>query len=510
VREKTLHILLVEDSAGDARLIREMFHEERSDSFVLTHVFRMRDAELQLAKGEVDIVLLDMGLPDEHGLETLRRVQAAAPNVPVIVLTGLDDEVLAAKAMKEGAQDYLIKGEIESRALPRALRHAIERHRMQVEADLLRTIQSQARVNLVLDCTSDTVFAVNHDWIFLYGNRKAMETLPDFKVGESYWACFPNINSTSTDQLLRRAMADRSEIKFESYFEQNEQWYMVHAFPTEDGLSIFLSNVTEDKKMRDRLELEQMLREKRIEALSHMAGGLAHEISNPLAIIHGTASDLRRLASEEASITALDVLKACDRIVQTSDRAMKILRGLRGFAHEGSQDPMQLASINEIVEQSLELQYNRFDRHDIELRLDLSPDPPPFLCREIQIGQITTNLLNNAFDAIVQSNCQERWINVKTDHGEHEIRMYVTDSGPGVEDHFKTHLMEPFFTTKEFGLGMGVGLSLSRAIAQDHGGTLILLNDTKNTCFRLAVPFNQEVDQRGNSTTVSEDRHEYI
>jgi DNA-binding response OmpR family regulator len=130
MRGKNLRILVVEDSAGDARLIREMFREERPESFVLTQVSHMHEAEIQLLKGTVDVVLLDMGLPDGHGLDTLRRALAAAPNVPVIMLTGLDDEVLAAEAMKEGAQDYLIKGQIENRALPRALRHAIERHRM--------------------------------------------------------------------------------------------------------------------------------------------------------------------------------------------------------------------------------------------------------------------------------------------------------------------------------------------------------------------------------------------
>jgi PleD family two-component response regulator len=77
----------------------------------------------------------------------VRRAHAAAPSVPLIVLTGLDDEALAAEAMKEGAQDYLIKGQIESRALPRALRHAIERHRMQTETDLIRTTRCSLRMN---------------------------------------------------------------------------------------------------------------------------------------------------------------------------------------------------------------------------------------------------------------------------------------------------------------------------------------------------------------------------
>ena len=492
MREKPTQILLVEDSAGDTRLIREMFHDEKPESFVLTQVSRIRDAEIQLLKGTVDVVLLDMGLPDGHGLETLRRALAAAPSVPIIMLTGLDDEVLAAEAMKEGAQDYLIKGQIENRALPRALRHAIERHRMQAETDLLQTLRSKARVASVLECTSDCVLMMDHDWVILYGNRKAFESFPTSNVGDGYWSCFSGVFSDSVEQQLRVAMSDRLELRLEEYSSQYEQWYKIHAFPTDDGLSIFFSNITEDRKIRDQLELEQMLREKRIEALSHMAGGLAHEISNPLAIIHGTANDLKSLADGEIAFAGLDALKACDRIVQTADRAMKILRGLRGFAHDGGQDPMQSASLNEIVEQCLELQHNRFDRHRVELHLDLDLVDPGILCREVQIGQIVTNLLNNAFDATVQSNCAERWISLKTQHSEQEIRMDVTDSGPGIEDHFKSHLMEPFFTTKEFGLGMGVGLSLSRAIAQNHGGTLTLLNDTINTCFRLSLPFFPE------------------
>jgi signal transduction histidine kinase len=143
MKEKAIQVLLVEDNAGDARLLREMFSKERPDSFELTHLLRMSEAVIHLAKGGVDIVLLDMGLPDAHGLDTVRRAHAVAPGVPMIVLTGLDDEALAAEAMKEGAQDFLIKGQIENRALPRALRHAIERHRMQTETGLIRTQQIQ-------------------------------------------------------------------------------------------------------------------------------------------------------------------------------------------------------------------------------------------------------------------------------------------------------------------------------------------------------------------------------
>jgi DNA-binding response OmpR family regulator len=120
-------LLLVEDNAGDANLLREMLNEPGPNNTTLTHVKRLSEAEQYLAVHLVDIILLDLGLPDTQGLAAVRRTRAAAPHVPVVVLTGMDDQTLAANALREGAQDYLIKGEIEARGLRRALRYAIER-----------------------------------------------------------------------------------------------------------------------------------------------------------------------------------------------------------------------------------------------------------------------------------------------------------------------------------------------------------------------------------------------
>jgi diguanylate cyclase (GGDEF)-like protein/PAS domain S-box-containing protein len=155
MKEKPLQVLLVEDNARDVRLLREMFSTEKIDTFKLTHLLCMRDAEIHLAKGGVDIILLDIGLPDEHGLNTVRRAHAVAPGVPIIVLTGTDDETLATKAMKEGAQDYLIKGEIDSRRLLRSLRYAIERKTME-EALFAEKERALATLNCMGDALACT------------------------------------------------------------------------------------------------------------------------------------------------------------------------------------------------------------------------------------------------------------------------------------------------------------------------------------------------------------------
>jgi signal transduction histidine kinase/HPt (histidine-containing phosphotransfer) domain-containing protein len=124
---RAVRVLLVEDNAGDARLMREMLKESVSWTYDLAHYDSLEKAVTHLLANPVDIVLLDLGLPDASGLGSVQRALAAAPSVPFVVLTGLDDESLAAQALQDGAQDYLIKGQIEARGLLRALRYAIER-----------------------------------------------------------------------------------------------------------------------------------------------------------------------------------------------------------------------------------------------------------------------------------------------------------------------------------------------------------------------------------------------
>jgi two-component system, cell cycle sensor histidine kinase and response regulator CckA len=121
-------LLVIEDNPGDARLLREMLVEDGKPSTNVVHVETIRDAEAHLAANAVDVILLDLGLPDAQGLEAVRRAHAAAPHVPLVILTGLDDESLAVNALQIGAQDYLVKGQIETRGLSRALRYAVERN----------------------------------------------------------------------------------------------------------------------------------------------------------------------------------------------------------------------------------------------------------------------------------------------------------------------------------------------------------------------------------------------
>src|SRR5580693_7838297 len=152
IRKALKLLLLVEDNPGDARLLREMLNEAGAHKTELTQAESMSEAEKRLVERLFDIVLIDLGLPDAQGLEAVRRARAVAPRVPLVVLTGLDDESLATQALQEGAQDYLIKGQIEKRGLLRALRYAIERKSME---EALFVVKERAQVTL--NCIGDAV-----------------------------------------------------------------------------------------------------------------------------------------------------------------------------------------------------------------------------------------------------------------------------------------------------------------------------------------------------------------
>jgi two-component system sensor histidine kinase/response regulator len=137
-----MRILLVEDNPGDARLIRAYLSEAGTAAFELAQVDRLAEAVRRVGEADFDVVLLDLSLPDASGLETVKRMQQAAATRPIVVLTGLNDEAVALEALRNGAQDYLTKGQINGELLVRAMRYAIERKHTLLELQQLNDFKN--------------------------------------------------------------------------------------------------------------------------------------------------------------------------------------------------------------------------------------------------------------------------------------------------------------------------------------------------------------------------------
>jgi diguanylate cyclase (GGDEF)-like protein/PAS domain S-box-containing protein len=199
-------VLLVEDDLAYARLLRTMFDEQRGYHTQLSHVTCMSEAEAHIAERGADLILLDLGLSDAQGLGAIRRARAAAPRAPLVVLTGFDDEELAAEALQGGAQDYLIKGEIEARGLFRALRYAIERKAM--EEALFR---EQERAQVTLNSIGEAVASMDISGKVTFLNSVAEQmtgwSSPD-AAGRPLADVFPIVDTATQERIaIQMAMA---------------------------------------------------------------------------------------------------------------------------------------------------------------------------------------------------------------------------------------------------------------------------------------------------------------
>lgn len=237
----------------------------------------------------------------------------------------------------------------------------------------------------------------------------------------------------------------------------------------------------------------KLLQSARMATLGEMAGGIAHEVNNPLAIIHGRARQILR-ALDRGLVDSEKLKVDIGKIESTADRIAKIIRGLRTFSRDSEGDPMNRESVKGMVHEVLDLARERFKNHEVDLQVNASEDIH-VMCRSQQFGQVMLNLVNNAHDAaIVQP---EKWVRIEVERVGKVARISVVDSGRGIPANVAMKMMNPFFTTKEVGKGTGLGLSISKGIAEDHGGRLIYDSTASNTTFLFELPLAEQNSETG-------------
>jgi PAS domain S-box-containing protein len=382
------------------------------------------------------------------------------------------------------------------------------------ERSLCPVVESDRRFQELIEDAPDAIVQVDAHGLIVLANRTAVQMFGYSRqelLGSNVDLLMPAENRAAHADLrdrfiqsgrarpmgmgprdLRALRKDGTELPVEIALSRVDSPGGVH-------VTAVIRDITDRKRMERELEEERAQRNQRIEILARLSSGLAHEIKNPLAIIHARASDLAEMASE-GEVDRAQIEKTCASIVQTSDRAIRILRGIAAIAGAGRHDPIQPASASEIVDQALDLLRGRFAASGILLTADVPPGLPMLECRQVEIGQVLVNLLNNAFDAVDGDARSERWVRVQVstrsgaDYEDQvgRLQIDVVDGGPGVAAEHRNRLMQTFFTTKAVGAGIGIGLSVSQAIAKGHGGQLELSECEGHTCFRLTLPFRVE------------------
>jgi C4-dicarboxylate-specific signal transduction histidine kinase len=235
---------------------------------------------------------------------------------------------------------------------------------------------------------------------------------------------------------------------------------------------------------------ELLLASEKLASIGTMAGGIAHEINNPMAIIHGSAVFLQRKVARD-QLQTNDVINMTERIIKTTDRVLGIVKGLRTFARNGEQDPFESVKLDEILTEACALCELRFKSSGVRLMLEVPTKNAVVPCRQVQISQVLVNLLNNAFDAVCET--EGAWVKVRSEVALGYVKIFVTDSGGGLSKDVVDQLFTPFFTTKGVGKGTGLGLPISLGILQSHNGKLEYNHGAKNTEFIMIVPLPNEL-----------------
>ena len=262
-------VLVVDDEPGDIFLLREMVEEDPKSHFQVTaEVGNLEDAVRVLAQGRIDVVLLDLQLPDSRGADTFIRAHAAVPDVPIIVLSESDDEELALQTVQLGAHEYLVKGRIDAHLLQRALRYAVERARAEAqlarERDLLHTLLENIPDRIYFKDRQSRFIRINRALTVLFGLQSAEEAYgksdADFYGGEHAGEALQDeLHVMETGEPLL------GKVEFEIMADGRKSWSLTTKLPLRDrqnrivGTCGISREISQIKEMEEQLETERNL-----------------------------------------------------------------------------------------------------------------------------------------------------------------------------------------------------------------------------------------------------------
>lgn len=257
-----------------------------------------------------------------------------------------------------------------------------------------------------------------------------------------------------------------------------------------DKLIGAIVDITETRQIHEIIESQRakMATASKMSALGEMAGGLAHEINNPVAIIHGHADVLKQLSAKK-ELDSETLKSSAEVIAQTADRISKITRALRAFARDAERDPFELVSLLSVVQDTAEFCRQRMLSHGISFTIEPIPASLELECRPVQVSQVLLNLLNNAHDAVENAPLKEVRVSV-IDSGDY-LELHVADTGLGIAPELRERVFQPFFTTKDVGRGTGLGLSVASGLVASHGGRINFETSPAGTRFVVTLPKKQ-------------------
>jgi PAS domain S-box-containing protein len=476
-----------------------MLTEEKFVIYDIERVDRLSKGIDRLAEGNIDAVLLDLGLPDSQGLNTFEKIHVAAQKVPILILTAYKNDELALEAVRRGAQDYLIKGKIDGALLARAITYAVERKKLEetVENRTFSLKVSEEKYRTLFDsidegfCIVEMVFDAQGkpvDYCFLEINASfEKQTGLHNAKGKMMRSLAPN-HEAYWFEIYGKVALTGEPVRFTNEAKALNRWYDVFAFPVTEGKTGKVGILFNDITQRRNLE-KQLQDSERLAAIGATAGMVGHDIRNPLQAIIGevflSKKEIDYLPESEAKKYLKDSLQS---IEDNTFYINKIVSDLQDYAKPltPSFEETDFTKVVEDVFSTLKVPEN------INVVIRSDPCFRKLLTDPSAIKRILTNLCSNAIQAMpdggkltLDATCQDGM-----------IFMRVQDTGLGIPDEAKDKLFRPLFTTKS--KGQGFGLAVVKKLTEALNGKVSVESEAgKGTRFTVKLPLQKTTTPNG-------------
>lgn len=474
--EPPLKILVVDDNPGDRRLVEaELAFQGDGVRFALSGAATLAEALTMVAAQPFDVAILDMGLPDSQGLDTVERFIAAAPDLAVVVLTGLDDRAIGIAAVRAGAQDYLVKGDVRGDVLERALMHAMERK--QIEEKLR---DSESRLRGILEDSPVGVALSRQDGSILFLNRRLAEM---HGLDHAAFAARPahDFYDDPNDRarLVAAARAGQplrdAEVRFRRG-DGSRYWALVTMVETrhedETVLLTWLYDISARKAAEEAQRAATEQAERAARSRAEFLAMMSHEIRTPMTGVLGMVrlllhSDL----TPEQRDCAETIAYSGDALMTILDDVLDLTRLDAGRLELDRRD----FEPRRVVHSVIHLMASRATEKGLRLDAEFAPSVPEQFCGDAaRLRQVLLNLIGNAIKFTERGGITI--MVAGTAEGGGGLRFEVRDTGPGIPPDRRDTLFEPYVqadptVAARYG-GSGLGLSICRRLVILMGGSI--------------------------------------
>jgi signal transduction histidine kinase/DNA-binding LytR/AlgR family response regulator len=461
-----IELLLIEDSPGDACLVREHVETLTDTPLTVTHVSTLREAVDVLRGPLPDAILLDLNLPDSCGLTTLERLRHVCPDVPALVVTGELTPHFREALIDAGATECISKSSWTCELMTRSVRYAVALRRAEgTQRQMERLLAASPDAVLVVDASGHVRF-VNETALKLFGRERE-----DF-VGELLAFAVPQGRATRLD-IVRGTERRIVEMR---------------AVPVEwEGHSatmVSMRDTTDSARMA-----EQLFQAQKMEAVGLLAGGIAHDFNNLITVILAYGISIKETL-QKGDPRREDLTQ----MLAAADRATALTRQLLTFARRQpvKEQVLQLDTLATGMQQLM----TRALPASIKLTVQAQPGIWPVIADAGQLEQVLLNLVVNARDAMpkggsISVTVANREETTATEEwgGGPAVLLRIGDTGAGIPPEILAQIFEPFFTTKEPGKGTGLGLATCYGIVRQAGGAISVESEVgKGTTFSILLP----------------------